>query len=383
MRRWGMVLLVLAACGGEPVKQKCEVDRNCVQGFQCIAVLCEPVGTGGGGGDAGMGGGGGGGDAGTGGGGGTVSCAGVSCAGWRECRSDGGVAECVDVVTDVKFVLPDAGARFARNATFVAQVDAGVAPPSEAVPFQVACGSSQLMGASGVLTSWNVQVSGTATEGDCELTAGWTDGGPMDTRKVWVDLTNPDVSLLPQSVPVRPSDAGWVDPMKWRRDERPMVLVSATEVCDQPMPSTTQPVSNLLVRETSPGTGSVLWGATDGHLWQGVLTGGAWTGTPSEVTPDGGVASGGAINGLAPVDQGVSEVFVSGGANIGTLRRLNLSTKQVTSTGMMGGFSPAAVMTANDLWAGSNTNLSRYNGMLGSVGTPTSGAYLGSPVIGS
>lgn len=105
-------------------------------GHQCVAGVCEPVGTGGGvggGGSMGGGGGTGGGDAGMGGGGGT-SCPGSCPAGYLCDGTSNG--ECTLRVTGLRFVAPDAG-RTVGPATRLAVLVAADTSATVALPSMV------------------------------------------------------------------------------------------------------------------------------------------------------------------------------------------------------------------------------------------------------
>ncbi|MEW5741088.1 MAG: hypothetical protein AB1938_19355, partial [Myxococcota bacterium] len=152
---------------------------------------------------------------------------GVMCPGWQACQLVGGTPSCQDVGVALSFVTPDAGQRFARMAMFGVVVDAGVAIPGGTPPFRAACGNATSMGTTGPISSWSVLVGAMATAGDCELVVGWEDGGPVARRNVFVDIAPPQVGLQVQPTPTRPST--WREATRWRRDERPLVLLESSE----------------------------------------------------------------------------------------------------------------------------------------------------------
>jgi hypothetical protein len=150
-----------------------------------------------------------------------------------------------------------------------------------------------------------------------------------------------------------------------------------------PAPSSTQPVTHLLAVPTGATSAYVFFGAASARVWRGTVTNGVWGTTLTAVTPDAGLPAEAALTGLAPGDGMASRLLASGGNNLGGLHRVDVSGGTQASVGS-GIFSPAAVASATSAWAGSGTNLARYDGILmplSPVNVPN--GVLGSPVLGN
>jgi hypothetical protein len=155
---------------------------------------------------------------------------GLSCAEWQDCAPtlDGGA--CVDGQYTVTWTAPMNGARFAADASVMAQVVVSKSDGGN-VPFTTV----PLSGAvTGQLDRISAGVYGRALgslqapDGKKVLVAGWRDGGSAPEIEVTLDTTGPLMTNFDAgSPPARP--ATWTMPNDWRRDESVTVVATFSE----------------------------------------------------------------------------------------------------------------------------------------------------------
>jgi hypothetical protein len=182
---------------------------------------------------------------------------GLSCAEWQDCAPtlDGGA--CVDGQYTVTWTAPMNGARFAADASVVAQVVVskvgGGAVPFTAVPVSGDV-TGQLSGSGGTYSGDLGRLQG--AEGSKTIIAGWRDGGPTVPLSVVLDTTAPGFSVSLVNAPSYGGDGGFLDadpasPSAIKKDET--VTLRVTSLASDVDPS------SLAMVVTGPG--AVAWDA--------------------------------------------------------------------------------------------------------------------------
>jgi len=238
----GVLLAAAGGCKCDPVKN-CRIDDDCGGGAECVAGICVAAsssagGAGGGGGSATAGGSAGGGGGGTAGGataGGVPAvCTNVTCPTELGCIDDGGAADCVFALRNLRWSRPDAGEVYAPSGSIalIAEVDRALPANLQGMlRYELYVRDGGLLDAGLLVGNGLGQYVGGLPIGSLATRSyGLVTRTGSLSAETWftIDGTAPSLAIQLQTAPTRPNN-DWPDVAKWRRDERPLALVSSDE----------------------------------------------------------------------------------------------------------------------------------------------------------